>query len=279
MRAVTGRYFSGTIPAKSLVLSCQFDQSIFTYVCGQLERGRGGYLHWQLYIVTSRKSRQSALRKFLPGHFELTRSSAILEYVSKIDDTTVIGTFFECGIKPMSRNGTGGIDWLAIKKAAQSGDLESIPPYAYVSFYNSLKSIGRDHLQPIAIERTTNVFYGSTGTGKSHRAWAEAGPDAYPKDPNTKFWDGYRGQKHVIIDEFRGSISISHILRWLDKYPTIVEVKGSSMALRATTFWITSNLHPEDWYKDIDSETRAALLRRLNVEFFIIPFINNTSSL
>lgn len=44
-----------------------------------------------------------------------------------------------------------------------------------------------------AIERVVQVYWGTTGTGKSHRAWAEAGITAYPKDPLSKFWDGYRG--------------------------------------------------------------------------------------
>lgn len=109
------------------------------------------------------------------------------------------------------------------------------------------------------------MFWGATGVGKSRRAWAEATFDAYPKDPRTKFWDGYRGQEHVVIDEFRGGIDVSHLLRWLDRYPVNVEIKGSSTTLCAKKFWITSNLPPEQWYPDLDEATKLALLRRLNV--------------
>ena len=35
------------------------------------------------------------------------------------------------------------------------------------------------------------VFWGDTGSGKSHTAWEEAGVAAYSKDPTTKWWDGY----------------------------------------------------------------------------------------
>jgi len=59
------------------------------------------------------------------------------------------------------------------------------------------------------------------------KSLAEGGLDAYPKDPRSKFWDGYVGQKHVIIDEFRGGIDIGHMLRWLGTVTQIiVEVKG-----------------------------------------------------
>lgn len=120
--------------------------------------------------------------------------------------------------------------------------------------------------------RMIHVFIGPTGTGKSHRAWQEASYDAFPKDPRTKFWDGYQGQEHVVMDEFRGAIDISHMLRWCDKYPVIIEVKGSSTVLKAKTIWITSNLDPSLWYPDVDAQTLQALLRRLTVVYMITPY-------
>lgn len=92
--------------------------------------------------------------------------------------------------------------------------------------------------------------------------------EAYPKTPTTKFWDGYRGEEHVVIDEFRGNIDISHLLRWLDRYPCIIEVKGSSLVLRAKHIWITSNLDPRQWYPLVDPDTVEALLRRLAITYF-----------
>jgi len=141
------------------------------------------------------------------------------------------------------------------------------------SNYNALKRIATDHLAPVAIVREVFVYVGPTGTGKSHRAWTEGGIDAYPKDPRTKFWDGYQGQEHVVMDEFRGAIDISHMLRWLDKYPVIIEVKGSSTVLKAKKIWITSNIDPTLWYPDIDQQTLQALLRRLVVETMVTPYV------
>lgn len=119
------------------------------------------------------------------------------------------------------------------------------------------------------MERTTVAFWGPTGTGKSRTAWDEAGMDAYPKDPRTKWWDGYTGQEHVVVDEFRGGIDVAHLLRWLDRYPVLVETKGGSIPLRATKFWFTSNLDPRNWYPDLDAETQAALIRRLEIKHFV----------
>lgn len=136
-----------------------------------------------------------------------------------------------------------------------------------------MKRIATDHLAPVSVVREVFVFVGPTGTGKSHRAWEEAGINAFPKDPRTKFWDGYQGQDHVVMDEFRGAIDISHMLRWLDKYPVIIEVKGSSTVLKAKKIWITSNLDPSGWYPDMDNQTLQALMRRLSVTLMATPYI------
>jgi RNA helicase. len=123
-----------------------------------------------------------------------------------------------------------------------------------------------DFMEPVAEERAVVVYWGPTGTGKSRRAWTEAQEaSVYAKDPCTKFWCGYRGQTNVVIDEFRGKIDITHLLRWFDRYPVRVELKGSSWPLRTTKYWLTSNLHPRDWYPDCDALTYAALERRLEI--------------
>jgi len=41
----------------------------------------------------------------------------------------------------------------------------------------------------------------------------------------------------------------------------------------ASKFWITSNLHPLDWYPDLDKETAAALIRRLEIVHLNKKFI------
>jgi len=112
------------------------------------------------------------------------------------------------------------------------------------------------------------VFWGRTGTGKSRRAWDEAGLEAYAKDPATKWWCGYEGQSAVVIDEFRGHINIDHLLRWLDRHPVQLEKKGGRCVLKATRFYITSNMDPRNWYLGLDSATVDALMRRLNITHY-----------
>nr|WAE43076.1 MAG: replication associated protein [Cressdnaviricota sp.] len=240
-----------------------------SWIKGQNELSETGYNHWQVCLAFKGKKSLAFVNKLFPGvHAELTRSEQAAEYVWK-DDTAVPGTRFEFGAKPFRRNSK--VEWESVWDSAQAGDLLAVPANVRVVSYRTLRSIAADYDKPKPMERVCNVFWGSTGTGKSRRAWEEAGMDAYCKDPRSKFWCGYRNGEHVVIDEFRGGIDISHVLRWLDRYPCRVEIKGSSVPLVATTIWITSNLSPEQWYPDVDPDTVAALMRRLTVVHFPAP--------
>nr|WPR18602.1 MAG: replication polyprotein [Chemarfal virus 185] len=163
---------------------------------------------------------------------------------------------------------TKKVDWTGVWDCAIAGDLQRIPANVRVQHYRTIRTIRADFAKPVALEREIHVYWGRTGSGKSRQAWEQSGLDAYPKDPRTKFWDGYNGHEHVVIDEFRGGIDISHVLRWFDRYPVLVEIKGSSMPLVATKIWITSNISPREWYPGLDEETLNALLRRLNILHF-----------
>lgn len=262
MSSPQGRYWLLTIPHHDFL---PFLPTNVVYLRGQLERGNNtGYLHWQLLVAFNSKVRLNAIKNTFGQscHAELSRSSAADEYVWK-DDTRVEGTQFELGKRAFKRNSQ--TDWSSVLSEAKRGRLDTIPPDIVVRHYGNLRRIAMDNLQPVAQEREIKVYWGPTGVGKSRLAWSEATLDAYPKDPRTKFWDGYRGQEHVVIDEFRGGIDIAHLLRWFDRYPVNVEIKGAATTLKATKIWITSNLSPEEWYPDLDEQTKQALLRRLQI--------------
>lgn len=234
------------------------------YIIGQMERGNEtGYLHWQIMVSFKKKvTRRVVLKVFGNCHADLTKSAAADEYCFK-EDTRVPNTQFQLGKKSLKRNSAK--DWELIKNNAKQGKFDDVPPDVFIRYYASLKKIYVDSLQPVAQEKEVYVFYGRTGAGKSRRAWEEATLQAYPKSPTSIWWCGYSGQENVVIDEFRGQINISHLLRWCDRYPTIVEVKGSSIALSCRRIWITSNLAPHLWYPDLDQETQNALMRRFTL--------------
>lgn len=237
------------------------------WIRGQKEIGGStGYPHWQVFVAFGTKQSLSGVLRTFPGcHAELSRSSAAISYVWK-EETAVENTRFELGSRPINR--TQKLDWESIWASAKLGDIMAIPASIRVQSYRTLRSIHADYAPTPGIIRTCYVFWGETGSGKSRTAWERAGMDAYCKDPRTKFWCGYGGEKSVVIDEFRGGIDVSHMLRWTDRYPVRVEVKGASAPLLAESLFITSNLHPRDWYPTLDYATYLALERRLIINEF-----------
>lgn len=261
------RWFILTIPAADWSRPEDLPTGV-QFLRGQRELALSGFEHWQLVVAFCSRKRLAGVKAVFTASTHVEACVDIessVRYVWK-DETSVADTRFELGVRAMVRSAPK--DWDAIWDLAKAGNIESIPKDIVIRCYNSLQRIRVDYLQPPAQERTACVYWGASGTGKSRTAWDEAGLSAYAKDPNTKFWCGYRGQEHVVVDEFRGNISISHILRWLDRYPVIVEVKGSAVVLNAVKFWFTSNIPLEEWYPGLDDETVCALRRRVVVTKF-----------
>lgn len=198
------------------------------------------------------------------AHFVFTKSSKALDYVWK-EETRVPGSQFEFGTRPFKNN--SGTDWAQQKELILSGRLNELNPRVFVCHYGAIKKIVADHMKPVEQVKEVTIFWGPTGVGKSRKAWELAGLNAYPKIPTTKWWDGYRPEEHesVVMDEFTGQIDITHMLRWCDRYPCIVETKGSSVVFKAKKIYITSNINPEFWWLMATEEQRAAFARRVTI--------------
>ena len=117
----------------------------------------------------------------------------------------------------------------------------------------------------------TNVFwwYGPTGTGKSFEA-NQRFPEAYWKMGCNKWWDGYRGEHSVIIDDYRRDLcTFAELLRLLDCYPYRVEYKGGTCHFRARDVVITTPLDPRSTWAGRTEEDLQQLIRRITeIRFF-----------
>jgi len=112
----------------------------------------------------------------------------------------------------------------------------------------------------------TEIFWlwGPTGTGKSHLAWEQAGPDAYAPI-SWKWWDGYDGQEHVVLDDIRADWApYNSFLQLFDKYPLRVECKGGSRQFLAKKIWVTSPYDPPAFFQ-VSSECLEQLTRRITL--------------
>lgn len=110
-------------------------------------------------------------------------------------------------------------------------------------------------------------YWGPPGAGKSYKA-RTTHPDAFIKAQN-KWFDGYTGQKVILLDDFdKSGVCLGHYLKiWADRYACTGEVKGATVSLQHTTLIITSNYHPTDLWPD-DKELCEAIIRRFEITHF-----------
>lgn len=98
-------------------------------------------------------------------------------------------------------------------------------------------------------------IFGTTGVGKSHISFYDYNPDTHyilEVDDNG-FWENYKGQKTIIINEFRGEIKFSKLLELCDKWALNVKQKGSyTVPFLGEKIIITSSKTPEECYRGVD---------------------------
>lgn len=114
-------------------------------------------------------------------------------------------------------------------------------------------------------EMDVRIYWGPPGSGKTRAVYDEFGYDeVYPKMVG-KWWDNYKGEACVLIDDFDPSncfdTTFDMYLKLLDRYPMMVECKGGSYNFRSKHIIITSNYDPDTWFTD--KPNRRAFFRRI----------------
>lgn len=231
-------------------------RSCVRYRIYQGETGETGTPHLQGYFECTRDVSLRSIKRwegFERAHLELARGTAEdnRRYCSK-EEGRQIGPFEEGDPdpEPGKRN-----DLLRLKDAIDKGEPDSA--LFDVSFGSAVRYFrGLNHYRLSRVPARTEapkvlVYWGDAGAGKSRRAWdicRGRGWTVYPKN-NTKWWDGYHGQKAVIFTEFDPrATSFRYLLELLDRYPVKVEVKGNVVEFNSSVIFLCANYHPKDWY-------------------------------
>lgn len=228
-----------------------------------------GKLHWQGFVRFHSRKRFTTVKKiFGPGvHLEFARCvDKAIAYCCKED--TRVASPIEIGSKPQPRK----------RKVDVVEQLRLCTPLQVIEenpgLWRSLRQLQSVHCALVSPRRemTTGVFLsGLTGRGKSKIASIIASylePHmTYWAPADLKWMDGYYGQPLVIVDEFRGGVPPSRILRLVDRYPFQAEVKGGFTQWKPKLMIMTSNLRLAHCFPE-DSSTKDAIYRRIN-EFVV----------
>lgn len=250
----------------------ELDNIVCDYIIYGKESGADKHTpHLQGYIYFKNAISFSSIKKKLPKrcHIEPANGSPQqnVAYCSKEGDTKVRGT------QPTMGKRT---DLIAIKDAIVKGETtvdqialeDPIVVHQYGRVLDRIEDIA--HRSKYRTEMTTcDWLTGSTGSGKSHKAFQNFDPAThYLLNTEDKgWWDGYTGQETVIINDFKGEIRYGQMLQLIDKWPYSVPRRNRQpMPFTSKHIIITSILTPMQAYKNLSAADGIdQLLRRIHV--------------
>lgn len=116
------------------------------------------------------------------------------------------------------------------------------------------------------------VRWGAAGTGKTRYAH-EKFPEIFTVNCDDNFpFNGYSGEKAILLDDFYGNMKHHFLLRVLDGHQLRVDIKGGARYAQWTDIIITSNKPPQEWY---EFGLKPELARRLT---HIVEISSDTTS-
>jgi hypothetical protein len=234
------------------------------YCCYQIERApTTGKIHMHAVIIL-KSTRKTAFIKNLVGnnpHVETVHDlKKAIEYCKK--EESRIGGPWEHGVAPIhhagKRNDLTDI-YAAVKARKRPFEmLEEDPTIARyeksIKYMKFALSEGLSDRQTQGVK--TYVFWGPTDTGKTYTAingFCSDGDYYIAEAPSQKggrlWFDGYEGQRTLILDDFSQDVcNLEYLKRLLDCYKLKLEVKGGYTWAQWTTIIITANYEPRNWY-------------------------------
>lgn len=243
-------------------------------ICGR-ESGESGTPHLQGFVQLRRKKTLQGAKTLLGSntiHLERRRGTPdeAAQYCKKENN------WFEHGTIERQTGAGHRSDLAQIQESLRNGaSMLDVANEHFGTFvrYNRGIALYMDLRTEPRSWRTQCIWYwGRTGSGKSRTAFEESralcgGSVCYLGDPSLKWFDPYRGEKGIVIDDFDGTASVPVLLRLLDRYPLRVPIKGGFMECSARIVWITSNKAPEELYGN--HHQFEALLRRMDeIKYF-----------
>ncbi len=213
----------------------------------------------------------SRMKKFLPrAHLKAAyHYVGAVEYATKQDHTALEGSY-EYGKMP--EQGKRMCDDLvtAISEGTPRMDLAKGFSTQWMQLQRGIDATYDVFTPPRDFQTNVTYVYGVSGVGKT--TWANLFPSVYSPAPpkNGAYWfNGYEPMEHdtIVFDEFWGKVELSVMNRFLHEHAERCETKGGMKQFRPKYIVITSNLHPEQVYKNVFADfpqAKETWLRRLH---------------
>lgn len=222
------------------------------------EVGEAGTPHLQGHVTFTRVYRLAALKKMLSrAHWE---PALVADWNYEHKDGQTVHR-----IDNRRQGKRKDIDlaheYAANKKTLREFVSDVKPGYQAMRAYEKLLDVLADP-RPIG-DIDVRWYFGPTGTGKTRAVYDEF-PGCY-RILSHKWWDGYRGQDTVLVDDIRtGWCRYEELLRLTDRYPFRVEVKGGSCEVQFRRIIFTCPFSPTELFGAC-GEDIGQLLRRISI--------------
>jgi len=235
------------------VLPRVFDSDIVRYCIYQRETcPKTNVLHFQGYIELYDGMRVLQVKSIIGEcHLEYRKGPRCKAraYCRK-KESAVLGSQIEFGIWRKDVTRLPKLRDLLESKMSLD-EIVEIDPESFVRYHRGLRALFslRTAKEARKFRKVkVVVLVGKTGSGKTRKA--TTGDDWFIMPCGNNLWfDGYTGQKRLIIDDFYGNIQYAKFLRILDGHALQLPIKGGFIWAQWTEVIITSNAYPEKWYK------------------------------
>lgn len=251
-----------------------FEDWELQYGVFQYEVSASGTPHFQGYLEFKNRTRLTAISRLKCAermHFEKRRGTRneARDYAMK-RDTRTRGPF-EYGEWQEAAQGRRS-DLANVCDMLQTGsslvEVAVAQPTTYVRYHRGLQHLV--NIQPRQRQDAPDVtlLIGPPGCGKTRSVRDTEPYDQLwcsPPSAGMKWYDEYQNQEAALFDDFDGKASqvpLSTVLQILDRYAIRVPVKGGFTWWLPKRVYVTTNVHPRNWYDWSTRECQYGALSR-----------------
>ena len=253
------------------------------YWCMCDEVGEQGTYHTHVYMAFKNAKEFSAIQcRFYGAHIELARGShrENRDYIRKEGkyrdtekaETNLPDTFEEFGEMPPEsdrrvKQSEAIMDML--DSGASNAEILRAFPSAMTrlnAIISTRQAFREEKYRTVFRQLEVSYIWGKTGVGKTRSIMEKYGyANVFRVTNYAHPFDSYEGEDVILFDEFRSSLPISDMLKYLDGYPVKLPARYCDRVACYTKVYVVSNIPMIDQYRNIqldEPETWNAFLRR-----------------
>lgn len=237
--------------------------------------------HIQGYVYWPERRTFAWMKSYMPNaHIEAAKGTPHQNDIYCKKD----GNYRCTGALPAGQGARTDLHMLAsmIKSGSSLSDVVDMYPTQFIRYSRGISALYEMYESPqMRLDVHVVAIYGPTGRGKTRWAYDRFGvKNVYCLDQTangTIYFEKYKGQPVLLIDDFKDWIPFRMFLKMLDVYPYVVMIKGRSAYAQWHTVVITSEYSVDQWYDSLPSKI-AQIKRRIH-EFLDLRNLEDQTSI